>query len=240
MAEALRAFFSSLDREDYAIAYSGGLDSTILLSLCSKWAIPYTLGSEGSRDFTNSGANSGLLGSHPVRIEVESLDLGRYVDIIRSIDPEITKRDIGYEAVLAVLLDQIPEKNIITGQGADELFYGYRKLFDDPGMSNRQHLDKLANETLPRETALASHFGKKLVTPYLDSGIAEIIADVTRDDHFSGEYNKAILRSAGLELGLPESIITVRKTAAQYGSGILKKLKAGEYWQDLPVKGDEV
>ena len=228
--DKLTHFFSDNDLSDCALSYSGGLDSTILLALSPKSVRPYTLGDSGSRDYANSILGSDALDFKVTHFDLSRLDIDKYLSIIKEIDPDISRADIGYELVLAVILDLVPESRIMTGQGADELFYGYHRFIEDPEMSNEWHLRKLENETLRREKAIADHFGKQLVTPYLDAGLVGILSEVSRDDHFAEGYNKAILRYTGIKIGLPESVYTVRKTAAQYGSGMMKKLRTTSQW----------
>lgn len=237
VAEAFRDYFSTRDVSGFALAYSGGLDSTVLAYLSGSKVRGYTVGTENSRDSRNVDAARNILGIDLVRISADDIELDRYISILREVDPNISKRDIGFEMVLAIVLDNIEENTLITGQGADELFYGYHRLAEDASLTNEWHMNKLIKETFPREKAIADFFGKKLVTPYLDSGIDQILHPVGRDDHFSGEVNKAILRCAALEFGLPEELVNVKKTAAQYGSGIMKRLKALPSWNDLPESG---
>ena len=230
---ALRQHISALESRGLAISYSGGLDSTVLLALLEGKAKPYTLGSADSRDLENSSKGSEATGVSVERIDLDSIDIEEYLSLLREIDPEIRKQDMGYELVLAVILDSIPEERIVTGQGADELFYGYHRFIDEPELTNSGHMEKLFSKTLPRERALAEHFGKTLVTPYLDPTILEAMEGTTREDHFSGDFNKAIVRYIGLEAGLPESIVYVKKKAAQYGSGMMKKLRENSIWSTL-------
>lgn len=234
VAESLKTYFSEHEPGEYSLAYSGGLDSSILAFLSGNRAHHFTVGSKDSKDFRNTKTGKEVLGIHTQEIHVEDIDLSKYILLLREIDPKINRRDIGYELVLAVLLDNVPDNSLMTGQGADELFYGYHRLKENPELSNEWHINKLIRETLPREKAIADYFGKNLVTPYLDSGIEQVLHSVTRDEHFSGETNKAILRCAAAYLGVPENLFTVRKTAAQYGSGIMKKLKASSLWSSLP------
>ena len=234
VGDALRNYFSEHDVSGYSIAYSGGLDSSLLAYLGDHRLHGLTVVSENSRDFRNMESGAKVLGIQPELIHIDDLDLEKYITILREIDPALTRRDIGYELVLAIVLDHTTGGHLITGQGADELFYGYRRLAERPEETNEWHINKLIRETLPREKVMAEYFGKKLVTPYLDSGIGQILSSVPRDEHFSGDTNKAILRSAALHVGMQESLVEVKKTAAQYGSGVMKKLRSSPYWKDLP------
>lgn len=232
--EALEGFFRSHDLEKASMAYSGGLDSSVLLALGPRTVVPYTLGDEGSRDYSNSSEGSSKLGFKAVSVPLALVDLDKYVEIVRAIDPGIRKKDLGYEVVLAILLDNMREDEVITGQGADEIFYGYGIFRENTRMDNSLHMKKLYGETLPREAAIAEYFGKKLITPYLSSGIQGIMEKVERETNFTGECNKAVLRSAAILAGMPLDIAARKKTAAQYGSGLMKKIRSTPIWKTFP------
>ena len=166
-----------------------------------------------------------LLGRNCREIIVSRGDVVGYARTVMEIDPEIDLRDLGFETVLAAVLDRTDEKTLITGQGADELFYGYSRFIFDPEMANKDALEKLFKITLPRETRIASYFGKRLICPYLESGISEIQGISMRENNISGTENKLILRQVSSVLGIPSEIASKKKKAAQYGSGFMKILK---------------
>ncbi len=225
IASELERYFSQISSEDSAIAYSGGLDSTILLAFSGFRLKAYNVSSRVSRDFENAVKASGLLNFTLSHIDLDEIDLKSYIEIVKEIDPDISNSELGYELVLTILLDRIPEKTVYTGQGADELFFGYRRFLDDPGLDNAGHMNKLFTVTLPRELKIADYFGKTLKAPYLESNIAKLVAPLPREDHFAGETNKAILRAVASLKGLPPEIISLKKKAAQYGSGINKRIQ---------------
>ena len=183
------------------------------------------MSSRVSRDFENAVKASRLLNFTLNHIDLDEIDLKSYIEIVKEIDPDISNSELGYELVLTILLDRIPEKTVYTGQGADELFFGYRRFLDDPGLDNADHMNKLFTVTLPRELKIADYFGKTLKAPYLESNIAKLVAPLPREDHFAGETNKAILRAVASLKGLPPEIISLKKKAAQYGSGINKRIQ---------------
>lgn len=203
-----------------ALAFSGGLDSTILMAASDSSLIPYTVGIEGSRDLSNARNASEMLGWSINEVIINTDNVTAYRRILEQIDPAITKVELGYEIVLAAVLDNIKEETLVTGQGADELFYGYRRFIDNPEIDNASHLEKLFSVTLPRERKLADHFGKSLSTPYLNENIFNLAAGFGRNEHIKGSTNKVILREVAHLLGLPDEIARKPKKAAQYGSGV--------------------
>jgi len=113
----------------------------------------------------------------------------------------------------------------VTGQGADEFFYGYQKYERDPGLSNMPDIEKLKNITAPRENRLSDSYGKKIVVPYMNQDVIGIALNIPRDSHINKDGRKIILRSIAKRLGLPDEVVNLRKTAAQYGSGLQKVVR---------------
>jgi asparagine synthase (glutamine-hydrolysing) len=207
-----------------AIAYSGGLDSSLLLALSDYRYIPYTLGFSDSRDIENVDEASTILNLPVKKIILDDMDIQNYIDQLLTIDPKITRMEMGYELVLFILMDFIPEKHVVTGQGADELFYGYRRFLDNPRLKNYTYMNRLFNVTLPREKKMAEYYDKELITPYLSPGMIRIRHNITREANIQENKNKMILREIARQASLPEEIYDRNKTAAQYGSGINKFL----------------
>ena len=211
-------------QKDAALAFSGGLDSTLLMALSGYRLKPYTVGYSDSHDIARARHVSDLLGFRAREIILDNSDLTEVVSAIMAIDPSIGRQEIGYEIVLYYTLSEITEDHLVTGQGADEIFYGYRRFIDNPGLVNDGYLEKLFHKTLPREKNIAGIFSKHLVTPYLDPVIVKTFSGLPRDVNVIGNVNKIQIRNLARNAGLPEEIWGFRKKAAQYGSGVQKRL----------------
>lgn len=204
------------------VALSGGLDSSILISMAPQIGKCYVVGTEDSADIRNAREVSVALGRELQEIVVDESTVLKYADTVMKIDPSTRISDLGYETVLATLLDNIEETAIITGQGADEIFYGYRRFIENPEICNQEAIEKLTSITLPRERRIADHFNKAIICPYLESGMMKIEGIEERHIHFDGDANKALLRHIAMVIGLSQDIYERKKKAAQYGSGFMK------------------
>ena len=213
---------SHLDPES-AIAFSGGLDSSFIAYLSRGKYSTYVCGIAESYDIRTARKSAQILGLKCRELIVDEQEIIEAALTVRKIDPDINFSDIGYETVLALLLERIDEENLITGQGSDEIFYGYNRFKEKPDLDNSESIRKLFEVTLPRETKIASHFGKKLILPYLQDQIIEI-GNLPRSAHIVDGANKFILRQTAIISGMSRSISMASKKAAQYGSGISRVL----------------
>jgi len=211
-----------------SIAFSGGLDSTVLMHISGYRLSAYTAGFADSHDVARADEVSNVLGFRVNHIFLENVDLMQHMRLLKDIDGTITKQEIGYELILSVVLSAADGGEIVTGQGADEIFYGYRRTIES--MNNVAQMKKLFERTLPREKRIAAHYGKELITPYLDSRIIDIAGSFGPDHHIRNGTGKAMIRDIARSMGLPESIYSYGKKAAQYGSGIDRYLKKERYF----------
>ena len=225
LAEIIRKTFPGIIPPDSALGFSGGIDSSLINFIAGNRLHPYNVSMPGSKDLSNATMVSERLGFTFTHIDPSGLDLKKYREMVREADPGILESDIGYEVVLAILLDHIDEEYLVTGQGSDELFYGYRRFIDNPDLTNEAHMKKLYSSTLPREERLASSMGKKLVTPYLSPEILKKIEGIRREQNIRENMNKFMLRQAAVCLGYPADLAMIPKKAAQYGSGIQKLIR---------------
>lgn len=224
--EAIECLSSRLNRitgrvpEKSALSFSGGVDSSLLLHLLRNKVTPYAVGLPDSIDVKNAITASRALGTTCRIEEIPPEEVIMAAESVRNIDPDIRISDLGFESLLYIIASKVDEDILVTGQGADEIFYGYMR-FKRQEMSNRESIEKLFQNTLKRETKIAQEFGKTLVTPYLDPEILAF-ADLPRDWHIRDDINKYILRTAAAKSGVPTEIAFRAKKAAQFGSGVQK------------------
>ncbi|MCL4451997.1 MAG: asparagine synthase-related protein [Candidatus Thermoplasmatota archaeon] len=223
LAVALRSATADITG-NAALAFSGGLDSSILLYLSPVSIHPYVVGIHESRDILSAMESASLLHKDVTVIEVTEDQVIEAALNVRKIDPDIRITDLGFETVLYLTLSGMSEDILVTGQGADEIFYGYHRFLSGKEDNNTSSMQKLLNITLPREKRIAESMGKQILTPYLEPSIVKY-ASLEPSSHIVNGKNKIILREAGARLGVPDYICQMEKKAAQYGSGVDRVLR---------------
>ena len=218
-------------KDGSAIAFSGGLDSSFLAFVARNAGIylkGYVVGLDGSHDI--------LWAQHAARLidlELETIIVGqdeildafyRVAELIGTENP-VT---VSFEMPLYFVGVASEENVIITGQGADELFGGYKRYENmDPEtleFSMEHDLDNLLEKGLPREKNMMASLGKELITPYLEGEFLKRVLIHTPMER-KGSGRKSMLRNMAIHCGLPGELAMKGKKAAQYGSGIMKVLK---------------
>ena len=223
LAEILRDVVEC--RDSLALAFSGGLDSGVLAYLLKDCDVKfYTVGIEGSKDIANAEESATELGIEFETIEIGENDILEGLLFLKRVDPTIDAHEASFELPLYFVCSYAFEDFIMTGQGSDELFGGYRKYIENPQLM-AQDLNRLLVRTKPRELRIATLLGKDLITPYLHSRVIEFAQNVPLEMKVRDGIRKYILREAAKILGLPTSIANREKKAAQYGSGIWKMMK---------------
>ena len=228
------AVCSAVSGKDVAVAFSGGLDSGIVAALTKEYAreaVLYTVGSKDSHDAGEAEDSAEELGMRLVHITITEDDvlegLREMIRITGTKDP-VT---LSFELPLFFVCGECREKEIIGGQGADELFAGYSKYVGLDGDALRKmtadDMRKLSESTLPHESKVAAHFGKRIHYPFLNEKVKEEAARlsagliVPADDPAS---RKRVLRDVAGMMGYA-GISAKEKKAAQYGSGAMAMIK---------------
>jgi asparagine synthase (glutamine-hydrolysing) len=225
--EALERSIMKRFHKPCAIAFSGGLDSSILAAVC-KDAKLYSVGMAGSHDIVQTryaAERLGLLDNlhlHEITMgELESA-IPDVIKAIESPDPLMVSIALPlYFASKNASSDGL--RVILSGQGADELFAGYKRYeslsSEDLVKALRTDLENIAKNNLERDDAVTMANSVELRVPYLDKKVIELALSISPELKIHNGIRKYVLRRAASMI-LPDELAWKEKKAAQYSSGI--------------------
>jgi asparagine synthase (glutamine-hydrolysing) len=210
-----------------AVAYSGGLDSSLIAALASvrtdvSCYCTLTAGSADAKNIRGYADSDGCRLTSLVVAEDELRTIiARTTKAIQSSNP----MKIAYSIPLFVVVERCAEKVILAGNGADELFAGYEKYRTRVQNAGKMMAEDLAEslDEAGRIARYADSLGKDVRFPYLENDVIAEGRAVPLEQKISGDIRKAILRDAARSLGLRAA--ERPKKAAQYSSGILKMMR---------------
>ena len=228
---------------EVGVIFSGGVDSSYLALLLKEISqnIPlkitlYAVGTEGSKDVEAAIYASKFLNLDLKICEVsEEMVREALPDVVRAIgDDNLMKVGVGLTTYFATKLaceDNL--KVAISGQGADELFGGYKKYLQSfvDGTLNydlRVDMSNMYHVNLERDDACSMLNGVELRLPFLDKNLVELVLNIPDNKKIVSMHDdmrKSILRKLAFEEGLDYEIAYRPKKAAQYGTGIDKILR---------------
>ncbi len=221
------------------IAFSGGVDSTLISKICSDMNYDITLltiGFPESHDILFAKeVNQHLNYTHHI-LEIDS---ETFPDISSKIQQTIKTENLSWNEnciafhYVAQLAKSLDFDTVITANGIDELFCGYnayREAFSEgESKIHEVMISKLDNELkmMKAVNLIASEFDVKIIQPLLSSNFIEYAKTIPLSEkiHDSEDlYRKHIIRKLASQINVPEISCTKRKKALQYGSKIHKAL----------------
>ena len=228
---------------EVGVIFSGGIDSSYLALLLKEIANNvslkiklYAVGVEGSKD-----VEAAIYASKFLNLDLEICEVTE--DLIREALPQVVnaigddnlmKVGVGlttYFATQMVARDGI--KVAISGQGADELFGGYKRYLQSfvDGTLNydlRVDMSNMYHVNLERDDACSMLNSVELRLPFLDKKLVELVLNIPDNKKIVSMHDdmrKSILRKIAFEDGLDYEIAYRPKKAAQYGTGIDKIMR---------------
>jgi len=238
LIEKIREAVKNIRRNELGIAFSGGVDSSVLAKACKeagKEVTLLTVGFSSMSDIEVSQETSEKLGL-PLIYEVISLEdlengIRSVLNIINFDRLVLLENSVCFYYVFKVASKRGIE-TVLSANGMDELFCGYhlyRKYFGD-----EEGLKKIMGmlvETARRDKAemdkIAAFWNVNYECPFLSDSFVDFAMKIPPQYKIKGEddeLRKYILREAALKMGVPKSAAMRRKKALQYSSGIHKAI----------------
>ena len=229
----------TVNEKRIGIAFSGGVDSTLISKICSDMSYDVTLltiGFAQSHDILFAKkVNQYLKYPH----HILEINPDTFASISSKVSQAIKTSNLSWNEnciafyYVSKLANSLDLDTVVTANGIDELFCGYnayREAFSGgESKINEVMLDKLDNELkMMRAVNLtASEFGVRILQPLLSSKFVEYAKTIPVSEkiHDSEDlYRKHIIRRLASQVNVPELSCTKRKKALQYGSKIHKAL----------------
>lgn len=227
-----------------AIAFSGGLDSTLVAFIAKKYLknlqlIHVSLCNNPEIEVAKKFAQILNL---PIKIyEYEKSDvqdsLSKVIKIIE--DPDPIKVGVGIPFFWAAEeTKKLGYNTLLAGQGADELFGGYKRYLENYLSKNKKQVNEqmfndinnLHESNLARDMKLCNYHGIELLCPFLTNeiiGFALQLPIALKIGKEASSLRKLVLRQVALDVGLPPLIVNKPKKAIQYSTkvnNILRKI----------------
>ncbi|MEM0439979.1 MAG: asparagine synthase-related protein [Candidatus Caldarchaeum sp.] len=240
--DALRGAVRKFCPPKTAVFFSGGIDSLILAKIIVDAGLSpllLTVGTAQSTDLRSVEKAAKTIGLDAVKIVVDSNDVQRSVAELEKVLGPLKPMDAAIGAAMHILSTMASEQGYycaVIGQGADEVFGGYKKYenvlqregYDGLHRSLMRDFSMLGLEGLVRDFTAVRLGGAYPLPLYLTKTVLSMglnLPVTSKLTIIDGRIvRKHFLRLVCRELGLLE-YVDVGKKALQYGSGIEKLVK---------------
>jgi len=247
-AENLRALLEQSIKErvaglnDVAVAFSGGLDSSLIAYLAKKAGanvhlISVSLKKQPEIEYAEKAAEELKL---PIYIRLYSEQdvekvLPKVLWLIEETDP--VKASIGIPFYwTAESTAKMGLRVMMAGQGADELFGGYKRYLSDYSRYGKERVQKIISNDVTkmyetnfeRDSKICNFHNVELRLPFATYQIAKFAIGLPlklKIKSASDMQRKLVLRQTAKNIELPSFIATKPKKAIQYATGVSKTLE---------------
>ena len=239
LTEMQNAVKSTVSDNKIGVAFSGGVDSTLLAKLLK------------DMDYDVNLLTVGFHESHDINFALEVNQILGYQHNILEIDP-ITFKEISLEihsiiktdnlswnenSIAFYYVSKLAQENglttVVTANGIDELFCGYNAYRDAISIGENEVIEmmnsKLENEKqmMVAVNNVCSKFRVQIIQPLLFPSFIEFAKKIPISEKIHGSddlMRKHVIRNLAIDCDVPEISARKKKKALQYGSQIHKAL----------------
>lgn len=208
------------------VALSGGVDSALVAAIARRPCI--AAGTAESGDLVMGMGTARDLGLECIPAVVAPGELEGAVAKVIGIVPEKTPLDLSIALSWYFVTRSARDAGydrVITGQGADELFGGYRRYLESADIDAllADDFSRLPAQ-VARDQSVAMQNGVLLSYPYLDGRVVSAARALPAREKVAEGVRKRALREVA-ERFLPREVAWREKKAMQYGTGIWRELQ---------------
>jgi len=221
------------------VAFSGGVDSTLLAKLVKDMGHDIhllTIGFQDSHDINFAKEVNQILNfSH----SISEIDPEKFKEVSQKINQTIKSDNLSWNenSIAFYYVAELAQKNglktVVTANGIDELFCGYNS-YREAIEKGEDEVVKMMNDKLKNEkemmvaiNAVTAEFGVTMIQPFLLPNFIEYAKKIPVSEKIHGQddmQRKHPIRELAMDYGVPEIAAQKQKKALQYGSQIHKSL----------------
>ena len=221
------------------VAFSGGVDSTLLAKLVKDMGYDahlLTIGFQDSHDINFAKEVNQIL-NFPCSIS--EIDPEKFKEVSEKIHQIIKSDNLSWNenSIAFYYVAELAQKNglrtVVTANGIDELFCGYNS-YREAIEKGEDEVVKMMNDKLKNEkemmvaiNAVTAEFGVTMIQPFLLPNFIEYAKKIPVSEKIHGQddmQRKHPIRELAMDYGVPEVAAQKQKKALQYGSQIHKSL----------------
>ncbi|MFQ6081062.1 MAG: asparagine synthetase B family protein [Candidatus Bathyarchaeia archaeon] len=230
------------DVERVAVAFSGGLDSSVvalLAKMCGANVHLISVGLEGQPEVQYAEAAAKALG---LPIHLQTYTMRDVEEVLPKVlwlmeEPDVVKVGVAVPFYwTAETASRLGHNVLLAGQGSDELFGGYQRYLKEYAQSGILAVQKAmyrdvasSYETnFQRDNQVCSFHKVELRLPFADRDVAHFSLGLPlslKIRSTTDPLRKRVLRRVAQSLGMPPFIANKTKKAVQYATGVDKALR---------------
>ena len=237
--EMQNAVKETVSDKKIGVAFSGGVDSTLLAKLVKDMGYDIhllTIGFQDSHDINFAKEVNQILS---FQHSVSEIDPEKFKEVSQKINQTIKTDNLSWNenSIAFYYVAELAQKNdlktVVTANGIDELFCGYNSYREaiETGEDEvtKMMVEKLKNEgeMMTAINQVTAEFDVRMIQPFLLPNFTEYAKKIPISEKIHGSDDmkrKHVVRELAIDCGVPEVAAQKQKKALQYGSQIHKSL----------------